>query len=328
MTRRITTLCAALAVMATASAAAAELVGTWTSRIAEERPSKLYLSLETGRNGQHGSHFERSSFVGLTSEQIESRTRVPVQFRLDREAGTISFDGVFRDGRGTGEFTFVANPGYVKRLRENGVSFTSKEIDGDRGLLSLALCDVSIEFIRSMQAIGYDETLDTYIAFRMFGVDPTYVREMEQLGFDHLSADKLTETRIHGATPEYIREMRASGEDLTLGQYIESRIFQVTPEFADEIARAGYPGLARDVLVQFRIHAVTPQFIQELREVGYTKLPAQKLVEMRIHGVTPEFIRRVEKAGYRKVPVDKLVHMRIFGIDPEMVRALDDVSSR
>ena len=328
MTRRIVTLCAALALIATASAAASELRGSWTSRIAETVPGKLYFSLETDPGNQHGSQFERSAFVGLTAEQIESRTRVPAQFKLEREAGPITFEGTFRDGHGAGEFTFVANPQFVKRLREAGVPFTSKELDDDRDLLTLALFDVSIEFIRSMQAIGYRERLDKYIAFRIFDVDPAYVRDMEKVGFDHLSADKLTETRIHGATPEYIREMRAHGEDLTLDQYIESRIFQVTPEFSDEIARAGYPGLSRDVLVQFRIHGVTPRVIQDLRDVGYTKLPAQKLVEMRIHGVTPEFIRRVEKAGYHKVPVDKLVQMRIFDIEPEMVRALDDASGR
>lgn len=323
MTRRIVTLCAALAVIAS-TAVAGELVGSWTSRITEKHPGKLYLSLETDGNGQHGSQFPRSEFEGLTSEQIESTTRVPVQFRLVREAGTISFDGTFRNGRGGGDFTFVANPDYAKRIRSAGVPFKSKDMNDDRDLLNLALFDVSIEFIRSMQAIGYDEDLDQYVAFRIFDVDPAYVREMAKVGFDHLSADKLTETKIHGATPEYIREMRAHGEDLPLNDYIQSRIFQITPEFADEIAQAGYPNLDRDMLTQFKIHSVTPKFIEELRAVGYSKLSASKLVEMRIHNVTPEFIRRVEKAGYHKVPVDKLVQMRIFDIEPEMVRALDD----
>jgi hypothetical protein len=323
MSRRILTIVAVVATTA-AVPAHAELVGSWTASVSEKHPGRLAFSLTTSHDGQHGMPYERSAFDGLTTAQVESPSRVSVQFTLERDAGTVSFDGIFRDGRGAGEFTFVPNPEYANRLRSLGLQLDRKHTSDDREMLNLTLCDVSIEFIRSMQAIGYDESLDKYVAFRIFDVNPAYVREMAKAGFDHLSAEKLTETRIHGATPEYIRTMRANGEDLTLDQYIESRIFQVTPEFAAEIAKAGYPDLERDVLVQFRIHGVTPEFIAELRDVGYTRLPAQKLVEMRIHGVTPEFIRRVEKAGYRKVPVDKLVQMRIFDIDPEMVRALDD----
>jgi hypothetical protein len=324
MMHRITSMCFAVLAVTFATAAADELRGAWTATIAKEHPGKLYFSLQTGRNDQNGSLFERSAFHGLSAADIDSRTRVPVEFELQREAGTVRFEGTFREGRGGGDFTFTPNREFRKELRAAGVRFPERDLDEDRELLNLALFDVSIPFIRSMQVLGYDETLEKYIAFRIFDVGPDYVHDMDAVGFKHLSADKLTETRIHGATPEYIRKMRAAGDDLTLDQYIESRIFQVTPEFADEMARAGYPNLRRDMLVQFRIHDVNPEFVSDLREVGYTHLPPDKLVEMRIHGVTPEFIRRVNKAGYERVPVDKLVQMRIFHIEPEMVRALDD----
>jgi hypothetical protein len=324
MMRRIVSMCAAVATIAIAPAHAGELQGTWTASLQKEHPGRIDFSLQTGRNDQHGSRFTRSDFAGLSSAEIESKSRVPVRFELEREAGTITFEGTFRDGRGGGDFTFVPDADYVRKLRSVGVRFEAKHGDEDREMLNLALFDVSIPFIRSMQALGYDETIDKYVAFRIFGVDPDYVHDMESVGFENLSADKLVETRIHGATPEYIREMRADGENLRLDQYIESRIFQITPEFAKEMRHAGYPGLKRDLLVQFKIHGVSPTFVRELREAGYSRLSAEKLVEMRIHGVTPEFIRRVEKAGYRNVPVDKLVQMRIFNIDPEMVRALDD----
>jgi hypothetical protein len=328
MLRRIVLLGCMLAAIAASPVQAGDLMGTWTANLSDDDAGKLDFSFNTGRGDMHGTQIGRTAFTGLTAEQIESHTRVPVQFTLQRQAGTLTLDGTFRNGRGAGDFTFVSDPEYLRRLKAAKVPFKSNEVDDERELLNLALFDVSIEFIRSMQAIGYEERLDKYVAFRIFGIDPAYVREMAKVGYDDLTADKLTETKIHGVTPAYIREMRAKGENLTLDGYIQSRIFQVTPEFASEIAKAGYANLERDMLVQFRIHGVNPEFIQELREVGYSRLPAQKLVEMRIHGVTPEFIRRVEKAGYKNVPVDKLVQMRIFDIDPEMVRALEDASGR
>jgi hypothetical protein len=290
--------------------------------ISEQHPERLQLSLKYGHSEHGSSRFAKTEFVGLTEAQIVSTTRVPVEFQLKREAGIIAFEGTFRTGHGAGQFTFTPDPEYPGKLRALGKDPAPKK-DYDE-MFELAIFDVSTEFIRSMQKLGYDVPLDMYVQFRIFDVNPDYVRAMSEVGFTKLRAEKLVETRIHGATPEFIREMRAAGNDLTLDEYIQSRIFQVTPEFVAEMEKAGYAGLDHDKLVEFRIHGVTPEFVQELRQLGYTKIPADQLVAMRIHGVTPEFIRQVEAAGYRKVPIDKLVQMRIFDIDPKMVRALDD----
>lgn len=313
-----------LAVTSAAPAFAGGFEGAWTAWLSEKRPGVLQFSMQSRGNGQNGMGIELSSFAGLSLAQVTSRTRQEVTFTMVREAGTITYEGSFRDGKGAGQFTFESDPEYPRRLRRIGVELEESSKDREHELFTMTLFDVSTDFIRSMRDIGYDVPLEKYVAFRIFRVDPAYVREMESIGYKRLSADKLVETQIHGATPQYIREMRAAGEDLPLDKYIESRIFQVTPEFAAEMAKAGYPDLDRDVLVQFKIHGVTTSFIRELRQLGYARIPSQKLVEMRIHGVTPEFIRKLGDAGYDNVPIDKMVQMRIFGIDPKMVKALDD----
>jgi hypothetical protein len=309
---------AATPLLATAGTQA--ITGSWTASLAGKPDDRLDFSMRTGRDEHDGSQLRIGDFSGLTPAQVRSSTSVPVTFELRREAGTLVYEGLFKDGQGAGTFTFSPNAEFPGTLRRLGVTPEEEAHE----LFTLAIFDVSSSFIRSMQAIGYDVPLEEYVQFRIFRVDPAYVRDMASVGFDHLSADKLVETRIHGATPDYIREMRRSGDDLPLDQYIESRIFQVTPEFAAEMSRSGYPNLDRDMLVQFRIQGVTTQFIRDLKELGYTNIPAEKLVEMRIHGVTPEYIRRLDAAGYRHVPIDKMVQMRIFDIQPEMIRALDD----
>ena len=326
MMRTILTLCLVAVAALDARAEHKPVTGAWTAYVSEKDPEQLHFQMSTRRHENNGSMFERGAFEGLTAQHLRSTTQVVVEFALRREAGTVSYEGVFKNGQGAGTFTFAPDPEYPKALKRLGIPLEDPSEDPDRELFALCIFDVSTGFIRSMREIGYDEPLEKYMSFRIFRVDPAYVREMAALGFDHLSADKLVETKIHGATPEYIREMRAAGANLTLDEYIESRIFQVTPEFAAEMAKAGYPNLDREVLKQFRIHGVTPEFIQDLRKVGYSKVPAQKLVEMRIHGVTPDFIRRLNAAGYKNVPIDKMVQMRIFDIQPEMVKALDDAA--
>jgi len=293
--------------------------GAWTAADGERKDGLLQVSLQADGDGNMGMGIGRTEFSGLTAEQVASDARVPVHFHFAREAGTITFDGTFRGGRGGGDYTFAGNPAYLAALERLGVR-SGKD---DRDLLTLTLFDVSTEYIRSMQAIGYKEDLDTYVSFRIFHVDPAYVREMSAAGFPNLDADELVQTKVHDVSPEYIKQMRASGESLTLDELVQSRIFEVTPEFASEMAKVGYKDLDREMLVQFRIHGVSPEFVREIRKLGYADVEPGQLVAMRIHGVTPEFIRRVEAAGYKGVPIDKLVQMRIFDIDPEMVGALD-----
>lgn len=328
MIRTLIASCALLVAASFAPAQSRELVGDWLATVPDNHPDRLQLSLRFGSSEHSGSQFDRSEFAGLNPAQVNSQTRVQVQFELRREAGTLAFEGTFRAGHGAGEFTFTPNRDFASTLHSLGIEFAPKRGDDVQELFTLAVFDVSADYIRSMQKIGYSVPLDMVVQFRIFDVTPEYVHEMATVGFDHLSAEKLVETRIHGATPAYIREMRAAGNDLSLDNYIQSRIFQITPEFAAEMARAGYTDLNHDTLVQFRIQGVTPEFIRQIGELGYAHVPAEKLVEMRIHGVTPEFIRRVAAAGYRKVPIDKLVQMRIFNIEPEMVRALDDGANK
>lgn len=326
MKRTLTLTLAVFLIAATASAA--ELAGTWSAQIDDEKPGKLYVNMSREKVfNNFGSTFAISSFTGLTTAQINAATQTPVQFELRREAGTLSYEGVFRNGKGAGHFTFAANRGYIDTIRSMGMEVKLKhgKKTVEEELFMLAALDVSTDFIRSMKAEGYDVSFDKYVEMRLFNVTPEYIREMESLGFKELSAQKLIEARIHGVTPDYIRKMRAAGWDFPLNKYVETRIHGATPEYAEEMRKAGYGNLSHSKLMQFRIHGVTPDFIADLAKAGYKNLDADDLVSMRIHGVTLEFIRELEAAGYRNVPVKKLVAMRIHGIDAKFIKKMNDV---
>jgi hypothetical protein len=320
----------AAAVLLLAASAQAAVKGTWSASRSEDKPGKMYMSITRGHFSHNGSTMETSAFSGLTATQMNSATQVPVAFEMGREAGTISFEGVFKNGDGAGHFTFAPNRAYADTLRSMGLTMEERkrhrerEDDPDDDLFQLAYHDVSTAFIRSMQAIGYRETLDKYIAFRIFRVTPELVAEFRQIGYDKLDADDLISAQIHKATPKYIREMRAAGfSKLDFDDFVSSRIHKVTPEFAKEMKATGYD-LKYDDLMSFRIHKVTPQFIKELADLGYKNIDADDLVAMRIHRVTPEFIRELRAAGYSNVPVEKLVSMRIHGIDAKFVKKMGE----
>ena len=314
--------------LAAASSAFATIEGAWTATPSKKDSSRIQLNITMEPNSNNGMSMPLSAFTGLTSAQVYGTAPGAVQFQLRREAGTATFDGSFRNGYGAGQLTFTGNSQYEQAIRSLGIDFDlerhGRTRNPERMLFELALFDVSTDYIRTMKALGFNETLNKYLEMRIFDITPEYVHEMESLGFGKATARELIDSRIHRVTPEFVRSMRAAGFNLTLRQYQEAGIHGMDVEFANEMRKYGYNRLDFNDLVAFRIHGVTPKFIEELRTLGYTNVDADDLVAMRIHGVTPDFIRRVNNAGYKNVPVSKLVEMRIFNVDPDMLRKLDD----
>jgi hypothetical protein len=350
--KRIVTL--SLVVCFVAVAAMADIDGSWTASYEEKRPDRIYINMSQSRNHNMGTTMRLSDLPSLTRDQIGATTMTPVQFRLQREAGTATFEGTFRNGKGAGQFSFAGNRAYIAAIEALGVKF---DLDrphpqkDEEQLFALAVNDVSTSFIKSMQAEGFKVSLEKYLQMRIFDITPEYIREMRSLGFSDIDDDELVASKIHKVTPDYIRKMRAAGWNLSLEELQSSRIHQATPEFAAEMRKLGYGDLAFDDLVSFRIHRVTPEFIEEMRKLGYDELSADDLlsmrihkvtaefvgdlrqlgydnvaaddlVAMRIHRVTPEFIREIQQAGYKNVPVDKLVSMRIHGIDAKYLKKM------
>jgi hypothetical protein len=307
-----------------ATAAFADLHGSWTAGVSDTtKPGRLQMNITRGYNHQFGNSMNIADFTNLTEAQVNSGAAVPVQFQLARDAGTVSFEGTFKNGDGAGQWTFAPSRNYVASIRALGVDIDSDR-DSDKtdedDLLSYTLLDVSTSYIKSMMSIGYRESMDKYTSMRIFRVTPEYVNEMRDAGFDHLSADDLVTTRIHKVTPDYIRQMRAAGWKLSLDELVSTRIHKATPEFAEEMRKLGYPNLSFDDLIAFRIHKVTPEFIKDLRELGYDHVSAEDLVSMRIFKVTPEYIRDLKAAGYSGIPVEKLIDMKIHRIDLTQLR--------
>lgn len=264
----------ALTFLLAAALHAESLRGMWTASTWSGRDSVRDVErIQVNMNREHsnwGQDFKISAFEGLSRAQITSATDVPVKFALRRDAGTISFDGSFRDGEGAGHFTFTPNESYLGTLRSMHIALDD---DSERGrtegeeLYRLAMFDVSLDFIRQMRDLGYNVGVRDLVRFRIHGVNPEMVRELRTLGLDHLSAEELVRFRIHG----------------------------VTPEFVHEIASLGYRDVPGESLVRMRIHGVTPEFIRDVEGAGYKNVPVEKLIQMRIHGIDGAYLKAMSK---------------------------------
>ena len=224
--------------------------GTWALDTADE-PGRVQLTLQ----GSGRDRFNTSSpwlLADLRGLDWAGAAKHDVHFTIQRDAGSIDCEGFVQDQRGSGLFTFTANPRYVAEMAKLGFSFE------DRQLLSATIFDVSFDFARAMKSAA------------VHGLD----------------AGKLFAFRIHGVTPEFIRDLRAAGlEAAEASMLIAFRIHGVTPEFVKDLHGAGVGITDEQKLVAFRIHGVTPQYIEGLRSRGMQNLTLDQLISLRIHGI-------------------------------------------
>jgi hypothetical protein len=291
--------------------------GEW---IIESKPASdsLFLTVQRGGDG-NGRHFhstssfdiKQDSLKGLSAATMQSNGS-PVQFQIVRDAGTFNCEGWFKNGNGSGHFTFAPSQAFASQMEGLGYGHLT-----DEQLFSLAVIDVHLAFIRELSALGYDHlSLDNLIAMRIHGAGPQFINEVKAAGYDHLPVDELIAMRIHGVTPDYIREVKSLGYDRPqIDQLVAMRIHGVSPDFIRSLGEFGYERPPIDELIAMRIHGVSTDFIKEIKAQGYDRVPIDQLVAMRIHGVSAAYIEKMKARGFNDLTIDKLIELRIHGFD-------------
>ena len=317
--------------------------GTWEIRPGSTQGT-VHLRLVEA-NSSSGSNIPTERLEGLTAAQLAAGG--PVQFRLRRDAGVFTFEGVLRNGVGAGTFSFAPDSNFIAELAKRGFGRPTarEQYQMARHDVGYAFLDelsrqryekpeiaelvragqhgVDVAYLRDMGALGYQlGSLEPLINLRDHGVTPTYVRELAALGYKALSADDLRRARDHGISPEYVRAMRDAGyASIPMEQLIKARDHGVTAPFVRELAEAGHRGMPLDQVIRVRDHGVSPEYVRDMRQLGYP-VPLEELVRARDHGVTVEFVRDMAAIGHTSLPMDALIRLRDHGVTPAYAREL------
>jgi len=320
------------------------LPGTWEIRPTGTEGTVHLRLVEV--NSSSGSNISIQRLEGLTAAQLTG-TGGPVQFRMRRDAGTFTFEGVVRSGVGAGTFSFTADEKFPAELARRGFARPTalEQYQMARHDVGYAFLDelnkqgyakpetaelvragqhgVHVTYLQDMGALGYRlGSLAPLIELRDHGVTPAYIRELAEQGYKGLSADGLRQARDHGISPEYVRAMRDAGYgSLTMEQLINARDHGVSVEFVRELGDAGHRKLPLDQLIRVRDHGVSPEYVREMRQLGYG-VPIDALIQARDHGVTVDFVREIAALGYGSLPLDSLIRLRDHGVTPKYVQEL------
>ena len=296
--------------------------GTWEIRPTDSKATVHLRIVEL--NSSTGTNVPVDQLEGLTGAQLTGAGG-PVQFKVRRDAGTFTFEGIVRNGVGAGTFTFAADPSFPDQMAKRGFArpTAAEQYQMARHDIGFAFVDeltkqgygkpqtselvragqhgVQAEYLRDMAALGYRlGTLDVLITLRDHGITPAYVRELADNGYKNLPADDLRQARDHGITPDYVRGLREAGYgSLPMDELIKVRDHGITPDYVRALGDAGYKKLALDDVVRVRDHGVTAEYVRGMQQLGYS-LTIADVVKARDHGITVEVRARAGRVGLQQ----------------------------
>ncbi len=312
----------------TVSGQTTDIHGTWT---AELRNGEVFLQVRTdappdadrpnnnwnGSGWSMGQTFPADQLTGLPVISGTPFTAASINFELRREAGTLAFDGAFRDGRGAGLFAFQPREQYVAEMK--AIGYTDDLPLWRR--FQLAVHDVGPRYIRDLKTEGYDKlTLDQVQRAKSHGVTIDYIRGIKAEGYKTATLEAMVRTRDHGVTQAYVQGMKKAGfSSATIEELVRARDHGVTPEYVQEIRGLGLTATTIDEFTRLRDHGVTGAFISELSAQGFKNLPIADVLRARDHGVSAEFIADMKQLGLKDLTLTEITRLRDHGITPGFV---------
>jgi len=260
--------------------------GEWTASV-EKQGSGINLTFgqtsETERTGERGNRHQfgqtyEFAELGLTREQVMKGG--PVAFTLAREAGTISCEGSFQNGKGSGTFRFTRNPGFIAAMKSKGFDFEAESARKHYGLsedkvFTAAALNVTTALADDLLSAGFGKlTADDLFKATIFKIDSAFMREMKATGYPNMDMEDLVKARIFKIDAEFVRQA-------TQMNLVKMRIFKVTPEFLAEVRNEGLKDLSVEDSVKLRIFNIDAEFIRKAKAEG-VPLNVERLVQRRI----------------------------------------------
>jgi beta-lactamase regulating signal transducer with metallopeptidase domain len=271
-------------------------------------------------------------------------------FQIVRDAGTLFLEGALEENgsnvEGDGKWYFRPDSSYVRYMAKYGLGESDKQ-----KAFSLAIRDISREYLREMEARGYSGlNVDQLISAGVFGISPELVdeysaagypdlsynrllsmqvqgvrpedsRRFEELGFGHLTADQLISARIHGVTLEFVERFRRAGfQNLSFKDFVGLRVFGLDVSGFEDCYRHRFMDSSESMMVWVCGLGITLEDIEEMKELGFEDV--DEIVRMLSNDVTSSYIRGMSRLGYDGLAPSMIIELHNHNVTPSLVKRL------
>ncbi|MCD0472214.1 M56 family metallopeptidase [Flavobacterium sp. JAS] len=317
--------------------------GDWFATI---KGNTVEIHFKNNERDNSSSTFQLSELANIPRDKQGT-------FTLEREAGTMSFNGKFEGDKGMGTYKFIPNAAYsaamlkegvvvkkdidlivffminikvsyVQMLKKNGYT----DIDKDQ-LIPLAALDINEAYITSIKQAIPDIDLDNLVPFKSLGIDKAFIEEIRKAGYKDVSPGKLIALKSQGIDGKYITDVRNSTKgDKTDNNkdsdddddIIAFKSLNVDQEFINSFKKLGYNNISNSDLIAMKSLNVTPEYISGFQKAGYKDIQVDDFIAMKSLNVTPEYVTEFQKAGYKNISASDLVALKSQNITPDLMQ--------
>ena len=297
------------------------LSGTWKGKI---RAEEFCIALL--QNEQEKHYYQYSECYNLNkfpSVKAVGTSKVDIhEFTLEKEEGSLLFEGSFDEGRGRGSWVFESRTAYEEKLASMGIAGVgdeflfrlflsddnSKYIENAKELQSLGLSGDLLEdfmthmapanLVKEYQEAGLD--LDETTDFLFSRVDPSDLIAYQEAGLSWTAHEDFIHSRV---PPKFLKGYMAAGLDLEENEdYIHSR---VPPEFLKEYMDSGLDLEKHEDFIHSR---VPTEFLKGYMAAGLDLEENEDYIHSR---VPPEFLKEYMDAGLDLEKHEDYIHSRV-----------------
>jgi hypothetical protein len=286
--------------------------GIWTAYIEND---KVYMEL-TGDDWSTGRIFSLTE-LGTLPEGNEGH------FTVTREAGTITYTGIFAGGKGKGFYKFAQNEAFKTYLQQKGYTALDKDL-----LLQLFLTDIGKNYFEYLKANGYAAVSNKQLNDLAYqGITHKVLDEYFNLfkteGYGHQSIDEIVTLREHGVNAGFVNSFHQMGyKNIPLDRVLSLRDHGVDPGFIAQFTKMGYKNISLDEAQELRDHGVNPEFIERIQQMGYKNITLDKARELQDHGVNPQFIESIKALGFKEISLEQAQQLVDHGVNASYIQKM------
>lgn len=291
--------------------------GNWKATI---KGSKLELKLYNNddRNNMSSSNFVVNEFTALPIGRDG-------EFKLVREAGTITFNGKFVGATGSGKYKFIADEAFANHLKSEGISGIN-----ENDQLAFFMINVKKNYVSMLKNNGYKHiSKDNLISAAALNVDEPYVRFWKQSGFKAPSIEDMVSGKALGITPDYVADIKKAGYlNLSFEQLVSFKAQGISGSYlarmnksqrtpSEKTAKTPVGTIPAEDIISYKALDVDDAYISSLAKEGYSNITNGKLTGLKAVGVDAAYIHGLKSAGFKNASVEDLISARSLGITPE-----------
>ena len=276
--------------------------GVAPSRSSLARRVARVLDGKTAR-GPIARSFAFGVLVGaaLVATPLAALTLTPKDAASDRNADAGRFDGAKRSSLA------AEIPSDLPRIIARGVSTAVAAVSRDEADARLDAAEAARD--------RADAIREAAVAKAELAADAARERTEAVRAHGASRADTAAALAAVGATPQYVAAMRQAAPQfarLEAAEFVGLRAVGVTPEYARDLAAAGFRNIAMEDLLAARAVGVTGDYVRALKAAG-VRAGIDEFIQLRAVGVDAAFVKRARSAGYGVSDADELVELKALG---------------